>query len=52
MGLSPAFGTGYRQEFDVKVGVEKADGNRLEGVGEEGPSPTPSSYRPAGAATG
>ncbi len=33
-GLEPAFEGGYRQPFQVKVGVEKVEGNRLEGVPE------------------
>jgi Tol biopolymer transport system component len=35
MGLEPAFGSGYRQSFQMKVGVKRVEGNRLEGVAEE-----------------
>ena len=35
LGLRPAFGDSYRQPFQVKVGVEKLDGNRLAGVAED-----------------
>ncbi|MBI4168741.1 MAG: M28 family peptidase [Acidobacteria bacterium] len=34
IGLEPAFGPSYRQPFQVKVGVELAPGNRLEGVAD------------------
>jgi Tol biopolymer transport system component len=34
MGLDPAFGSSYRQPFDVKVGVELDAGNRLDGVSD------------------
>ncbi|HXI01840.1 MAG TPA: M28 family peptidase [Candidatus Saccharimonadales bacterium] len=34
MGFRPAFDGGYRQPFDVKVGVERVEGNRLEGVAD------------------
>ena len=33
-GLDPAFHGSYRQPFQVKVGVEKVEGNRLEGIPE------------------
>ncbi len=33
-GLKPAFEKSYRQPFPVKVGIEKLDGNRIEGLAE------------------
>ncbi|HEX3580024.1 MAG TPA: M28 family peptidase, partial [Thermoanaerobaculia bacterium] len=32
IGLQPAFGKSYRQQFPIKTGVALGDGNRLEGV--------------------
>ena len=49
-GLKPAFETSYRQAFPVKVGIEKLDGNRIEGL-EEGDW-TPLGFSSPGAING
>ncbi|HLG42018.1 MAG TPA: M28 family peptidase, partial [Planctomycetota bacterium] len=38
-GYEPAFGKSYRQSFDVKTGVSRVRGNRLEGVADSAWTP-------------
>src|ERR1051325_2362049 len=37
--LQPAFGNSYRQPFDVKIGVEMGEGNRLSNVADDAWTP-------------
>src|ERR1041385_4725272 len=37
--LKPAFGTSYKQPFDVKMGVEMGEGNRLSNVAADAWTP-------------
>jgi hypothetical protein len=49
-GLKPAFEKSYRQSFPVKIGVERLEGNRVEGLADE--EWTPLGFSSAGAFDG
>src|SRR3954466_14624661 len=50
IGLQPAFGKSYRQQFPIKTGVALGSGNKLEGVANT--DLTPLGFSSAGAFTG